>query len=133
MIGARVTLATFDTRQVTRAAERAERQATFRGAAYVRSVARRSLGRPTKKRTPAPVGRPPRSQSGRLRRGIAFAVEGRGRAVIGAKASRLGKSGRAHEIGGRYKRRKYDRRPFMVPALERSTERVRELWRGSIR
>jgi hypothetical protein len=133
MIGARVISATFRPRRVVDAVAQAERRAMFRGAAYVRTTAKRSLGRRTKSGKPSAAGRPPRSQTGALRRGIRFKVDKRNRATIGPAKSVVGTSASAHEFGGKYRGRRYDRRPFMRPTLERSQDRIAALWAASLR
>ena len=42
-------------------------------------------------------------------------------------------SAKAHEFGGRYKRQKYPKRPFMGPALEKTNDRLPKLWAGSVK
>lgn len=129
---------------VLRAAERAERQYFFKASAFIRTVARRSFGRPSKKR-PRPAsapGKPPRSQTGQLKRSILFAVE-KTKAVIGAAGSGFGKSKtapRALELGGRSvyfaggrkRTAQYDKRPFMSPALRVAEPKLPSMWANAV-
>ena len=45
----------------------------------------------------------------------------------------VGQSARAHEFGGRYKRQRYPKRPFMGPALTKTKDRLPKHWAGSIK
>ncbi|MCC7085614.1 MAG: hypothetical protein IT427_11485 [Pirellulales bacterium] len=99
--------------------------------ATIRLTARRSIRR---SKTAAPAGQPPRTRRGQLRGAIVYAVEVREqRVVIGPEVSKVGKSGSAHERGGRYKRQHYPKRPFMGPALEKIQDRLPALWAGSVK
>ena len=53
--------------------------------------------------------------------------------VIGPEESKVGTSGAAHEHGGRYKRQRYPKRPFMGPALEKLQDRLPQFWARSVR
>ncbi|HEY1068408.1 MAG TPA: hypothetical protein VGE52_19955 [Pirellulales bacterium] len=112
----------------------AARDGSFRSlghaGAAIRLAARRSI---KKSKSASPEGRPPHSRKGQLRGAIVYAVEAeRQLVVIGPEAAQVGTSGRAHEFGGRYKRQRYPKRPFMGPALEKLKERLPKLWAGSV-
>ena len=88
----------------------------FKWASFLRTVARRSI---RKRKKPSAAGSPPSTQTRRLRNAILFHVyRGEGKAIIGPTANIVGPSGAAHEFGGTYKGDKFDRRPFMGPALD---------------
>ena len=39
----------------------------------------------------------------------------------------------AHEFGGRFRQERYQKRPFMGPALERIRPRLARMWAGTLR
>lgn len=100
-------------------------------AALIRTTARRSI---RKRKNLGPPGKPPRTKFGQLRRAIFFSVDKpRQVAVIGPSYDGVGRSGAAHEYGGRYKGRKYPKRPFMGPALEKSQDKLPKMFRGILK
>jgi hypothetical protein len=83
---------------------------------------------------PSSPGQPPHTHTRRLPRAIKYAVEkSKQTVVIGPDVVSFGTAGRAHEHGGRYKRERYPRRPFMKPALEKVKHRLPMFWIGSVR
>ena len=87
-----------------------------------------------KSKGPASPGQPPHTHTRRLPRAIKYAVEkNRQTVVIGPAVESFGKAGRAHEHGGRYRRERYPKRPFMGPALEKTKSRLPKFWAGSVR
>ena len=99
--------------------------------AAIRLAARRSIRKST---AAAAEGRPPNTRRGQLRRSIMYAVDKQhGVVLIGPQYEVVGRSARAHEFGGRYRRERYPKRPFMGPALEKLTPRLPRMWAGSIR
>lgn len=103
----------------------------YRAAGYVRTVARRSIRRRSKSGKPAPLGKPPKSPTGDLKRAILFYVDReRTTAIVGPDAQQVGDVGAAHEFGGRYKGQHYPRRPFMSPALRQSLHVIPQQFRG---
>lgn len=78
-------------------------------------------------------GSPPYTLKGLLSKSIRFDVDkGKKRAIIGPRFSLVGLSGRAHELGGRYKGQQYPKRPFMYPALVKSKSRFIGRWSGRL-
>jgi hypothetical protein len=115
--------------------KRKAKQGTFNSlghaGAAVRLAARRSIRR---RETQSAIGQPPHTRRGQLRRAIAYAVDkARQRVLIGPDAAVVGSSGAAHEFGGRYRRERYPKRPFMGPALIQVKGRLPKLWANSIR
>jgi len=111
------------------------RQGSFKSlghaGAAIRLTARRSIRR---RKSASPVGTPPSTRRGQLKRAIAFAVEKQQQlVVIGPQHEVVGESAKAHEFGGRYRREQYEKRPFMGPALEKVKDRLPPLWAGSVR
>jgi hypothetical protein len=97
----------------------------------VRLAARRSIRRSPKSSLP---GTPPHTRRGQLRRAILYAVERhQQRVVIGPAYDIVGRSPMAHEFGGRFRHERYDRRPFMGPALEKIKDRLPRMWGTSVR
>mgnify|MGYP007026490821 CR=1 FL=1 len=120
-----------ETRRVKAKAQTANFKNLGQAGASLRLVARRSIRR---RKTPSPEGQPPNTRAGQLRRAILYAIEAREQTVvIGPDVDVVGTSGAAHEQGGRYKREKYPRRPFMGPALEKIKDRLPPLWAGSVK
>ena len=119
-----------DVKKVLRRARRANIENLGHAGATIRLIARRSI---RKRKGPAPAGQPPHTRRGQLRGAILYAVEKeKERVVIGPGHSKVGKSGSAHEHGGRYKRTRYRRRPFMGPALVKVKPRLPRMWAGSV-
>lgn len=99
--------------------------------AAIRLTARRSI---RTRQKPSPPGTPPHTRRGQLRRAIAYDVDKpRGVVVIGPERGAVGKSGSAHEFGGRYLRQRYPKRAFMGPALEKLEDRLPDFWANSVR
>lgn len=103
-----------------------------RAAFLVRGVAQRSL---RTAKGPSPAGSPPHThRRRRLSTAILYATDrNRGYAVIGPAVHMVGRSGAAHEKGGKYKRQRYPRRPFMGPALEQVRPHLPRMWRAMVR
>ncbi len=100
-------------------------------AATIRLVARRSIRR---RKTAAMPGTPPNTRRGQLKRSIVYALDKqRGVALIGPDFDVVGAAGKAHEFGGRFRRERYPKRPFMGPALEKVKDRLPPMWANSIR
>lgn len=120
-----------ETRNVTRAADKANFKNLFQAAAYIRTTARRSIRKSKKAST---AGTPPNTRAGQIRNAIVFAVDRqRESAVIGPTVERVGTSGSAHEHGGSYRGGMYPKRAFMLPALIRSLPRMPATWSNSVR
>ena len=102
-----------------------------RAGGAVRLTARRSM---RKRKGPSKVGTPPNTHTGGLKKSILYSVDARaGSVVIGPDATIVGDFARAHEFGGTYRGRKYDKRPFMGPALDKIKPRLPEFWGSSVR
>ncbi len=113
-----------------RASEGSIRSLGHAGAA-LRLTARRSIRRSGR---PSAPGRPPHTRRGQLKRSLRYAVEkNRERVLIGPTYTVVGRSARAHEFGGRYRRETYPKRPFMGPALMKIRSRLPRMWADSIR
>ncbi|MCL2645607.1 MAG: hypothetical protein FWD61_01215 [Phycisphaerales bacterium] len=121
----------LDAKKVMAAAKRGNITSLGHAAGAIRLAARHSIKKSPKK---SPAGTPPNTRKGRLRGAIKYAVsKSPPSAVIGPDAANAGTSGKAHEFGGKYKRERYDRRPFMLPALENVKPRLPKCWENSIR
>ena len=97
----------------------------------IRKVARHSIRRSPVASAP---GTPPHTRRGQLKAAILYAVEkARESVVIGPDYGVMGLSAMPHEFGGRYRRQRYPRRPFMGPALENVRDRLPRLWAASVR
>jgi hypothetical protein len=121
----------FDKSKVLVKAKKANITNLGHAGAALRLAARRSI---RTRQKPSPVGTPPHSRRGQLRRAIAYSVDkARGLVVIGPERDAVGKSGSAHEFGGRYRRERYPKRPYMGPALEKIQDRLPDFWANSVR
>ena len=116
---------------VARKAKRANIQSLAHAGAAIRLAARRGIRR---RKKASPAGQPPSTRRGLLRSAILYAVEKQNNlVVIGPEHSKVGRSGSAHEHGGRYRRQWYPQRPFMRPALEKNKDRLPKFWAGSVK
>jgi len=133
VIGAKAKIK-FDARKIANAAKRGNITSVGHAAAAIRLRAWYSIRKSPKK---SRVGMPPNSRKGRLRKALKYAVSklpsGGVGAVIGPDIKVAGTSGKAHEFGGKYKRERFDRRPFMGPALDYVKPRMSAFWKNSIR
>ena len=117
--------------RVRRSARRAQIENLGHAGAAIRLVARHSIRRSPRASAP---GKAPHTRRGQLKRAILYAVEkARQSVVIGPVYPLIGLSATAHEFGGRYRRARYPRRPFMGPALEKTRDRLPRFWAGSVR
>lgn len=111
---------------------KAANEAAFRNlghaAASIRKDAASTIERSQDASAP---GEPPHTRRGQLNRAFRFDVSPDS-AIVGPLFSVVGVSAAAHEFGEEYRGEDYPERPFMGPALERSTPRFLESWRGSI-
>ena len=120
-----------DIPKVIRKVRRANIESLGHAGATIRLTAKRSI---RKSPNPAEPGTPPKTRRGQLRRSIRFAVEqNKQRVVIGQDHRLVAQSARAHEFGGRYRRERYPKRPFMGPALTKTQSRLPRHWAGSVR
>jgi len=119
------------TAQIQRKVQQGNFKSLGHAAATIRLVARRSIRR----RKPAAMpGNPPHTRRGQLKRSIMYALDKqRGVALIGPIFELIGTAGKAHEFGGKFRRERYPKRPFMGPALEKVKDRLPPMWAGSIR
>jgi len=100
-------------------------------AAVIRLTAKRSIRK--RKRASSP-GRPPHTHTKRLPSAILYRVDKtRQVALIGPSARIVGIAGAEHERGGRRRKERFPRRPFMFPALEKTAPRLPKHWAGSVR
>ncbi|HYW78050.1 MAG TPA: hypothetical protein VE890_00675 [Thermoguttaceae bacterium] len=121
----------FDGRKVHQKAKQANITNLGHAGAALRLIARRSI---RQRKGPAPAGSPPHTHTRRLPRAILYAVDRqRSLVVIGPAKHLAGTSGRAHEHGGQYRGERYERRPFMGPALVKIKNRLPKLWAGSVK
>lgn len=115
--------------RVRKAAHQARITGIRHGAAAIRQLARRAIRRGKRASRP---GQPPHTRRGRLKQSILFEATDRS-AIIGPAAQFVGAAGSAHEFGGRYRGRQYDRRPFMAPALESLRPRLPKFWAATLK
>lgn len=104
-------------------------------ASFIRTAARRSMrraGKNPRKSPPSPPGQPPRARLGYLRDFLFFAFDLRSNTIVVGPA-RLGNSKvpGLHEFGGvqldNGALKRYPPRPYMVPALRLSQDKLRSL------
>lgn len=130
MVGLKVKT-TSNTKPIVAKAQRAEITNLGHAGAAVRLTARRSIRRSRKE---SPPGSPPHTRRGQIKRAIQYTVEKQNNlVVVGTSSEIVGRAGSAHELGGRFRRQRYDKRPFMGPALENITPRLPKLWANSVK
>lgn len=117
--------------KVTNAVQKAAFKNLSHAAASIRKAARESI---EKAEGPSEPGQPPHTHKRQfLKNAIVFDVDkAKDEAVIGPRFSRVGESGKAHEMGGEYKGADYPDRPFMFPAMNNNLERFAGDWAGSV-
>jgi hypothetical protein len=121
----------FDARKIKNKADAGTFKGLNHAAAAIRLTARRSIRRSPKKSS---SGKPPHTRRGLLKRALLYNVDkSKMRAVIGPAYSIAGRSGCAHEFGGKYYGRKYPARSFMGPALKVNKQRISSFWSASIK
>jgi hypothetical protein len=130
MVGSRVKTKD-DFAKVVKAARKANIETLGHAGGYIRKVARHSIKQSPK---PSAPGTPPHTRRGQIKRAILYAVEkDRQSVVIGPSAEIVGESASAHEFGGRYKRERFPKRPFMGPALKETQPQLPSMWSGSVK
>lgn len=117
--------------QLMGAVKYANRKSLRRAGAYVRKIARNMIHRSRKSSAP---GNPPNTRRGQLKRSILFGLDEDARGVvIGPAKSIIGLAATPHEYGGRFRGRKYPKRPFMGPALSKAESYLPEIWKDSLK
>lgn len=120
----------MDVKKVLRKKKRGNLDSLGKAGAYVRTVMSRTIGSNKK---PRPPGRPMTSPTRRAKKSILFhASKETESVVIGPSHRIMGKSMHAHEFGRKHKGVQEPARPFAVPSLEKSQEKLSPFWRGSI-
>ena len=115
----------------------AGKRADFRNLGHAGAIIRKVAGGSIRLgKTPSAAGSPPhtKGKSRNFKKGILYAVErvyGTDVLVIGTSASILGDSGKAHELGGIFRGHVYQKRPFMVPALDKVRSQIPAEWAGT--
>lgn len=140
----------FRRQAVRRAVKKANFNSMGRAGAFTRQIMRRSIRRRKKGGKPSAPGQPPKS-TGPLREAILFEVSPqRDDVAIGPTFGGFGKLGQLHEEGGtaivkefttskdgritsRKVKRKYPKRPFAQPALDKARPRLPKLWANSVK
>ena len=141
MIGLQFKIESDTTKKVEKAADKA----TFKNLGHAASSIRKSAIESIKPAEgPSAPGTPPHTHTagvtkkgkpkkGHLPRAIVYDVDKAAQeAVIGPRASVVGESGAAHELGGEFHGDDYPERPFMFPALETNAPRLADEYAGSI-
>lgn len=120
----------FDEKSLLAKVAKASIDVLRRMGAYVRKVARSKVKISP---NPSPVGSPPNSRNGLLKRSILFGVEKqRQSVVIGPSEAIIGTAASAHEFGGAYKKERYPKRPLMGPSLKESMPHLAKFWQDAV-
>ena len=123
--GIKVTL--YDKRTLTET-NRSVMRVFIKAAAYTRTVARNSIKSSGKKNKPSSPGSPPKSRTGYLKRNILFWPDRKNLSVkIGPAVMSGTKSNEIPgvlEEGGMIDGIRYEKRPYMNPALEKAKARL---------
>ena len=121
----------FDDRRILVAVKSGNNIALRRAGAYIRKAARNRVS--TSEKASAP-GSPPNTRQGLLKRSLLFGVDKqRESAVIGPAENIIGTAMVAHEFGGRYRKRRYPKRPLMGPTLVKTATKLPDLWEKSVK
>ena len=121
----------FDDRRIFAAVQNGNNIALRRAGAYIRKAARNRIT--TSEKASAP-GNPPNTRQGLLKLSLLFGVEKRRESVvIGPAESIIGTAMVAHEFGGRYRKRRYPKRPLMGQTLQRTATKLPDLWEKSVK
>lgn len=121
----------FNEEKVLHAVRNGGNKALTRAGAYVRKAARNAVSRSKNSSSP---GSPPHTRKGLLKRSILFGVEKqRQKVVIGPAYQFIGIAMTAHEFGGKFRRRKYPKRPLMGPTLIKTAPQLPKLWEDSVK
>lgn len=132
----------FDRAKVIAAMDAAARRVLSRFGAFVRQRAKTSI---RKRKGVSPVGGPPYSHVGLLRKFILFAYDSGSKSVVigptlltptSDAPSLLEYGGRRRVLApgtGRPASQRYRARPYMRPAFEQEKSRLPDLWKNSIR
>jgi len=140
----------FRRQAIKRAMKKANFSSLGKAGAFIRQIMRRSIRRRKEGGKPSEPGKPPKS-TGPLKEAILFEVSPQKDDVaIGPTFGGFGKLGALHEEGGtaigkvfeetadgRFKSKKvlkrYPKRPFAAPALEKARPRLPRLWANSVK
>ena len=121
----------MDAKRVVRAARSGSIKSLGHAGGALRMTAKRSIKR---SKAESPEGTPPHTRKGQLRRAILYAVEkSKQTVVVGPDVSVVSTAGTAHEFGGRFRGKRYPKRPFMGPALQKTKDRLPKMWAGSVK
>ena len=121
----------FYSQRVRDAAKKGSFKSLNHAGAAIRITARRSIRRNKK---PSREGTPPHTRKGQLKRSLRYAVnKDKGSVIIGPTYTMVGRSGMAHEFGGKYKKQHYAARSFMGPALTQMRGRLPKMWADSVK
>jgi len=121
----------FYSQRMRDAAKKASFKSLNHAGAAIRLTARRSIRRNKK---PSREGTPPHTKKGQLKRSLRYAVnKDKGSVIIGPTYTVVGRSGMAHEFGGKYYGRDYPKRKFMGPALNKMEKKIPKSWADSVK
>jgi len=117
--------------RVKKRVDKSKRRVLSKAGSYVFTTARQSIKR---RKSKSPVGSPPSTRKGEIKRAVLFAVEpDKDRVTIGPAFSRIKRVGMAHEFGTRFRKQKFKKRPFMGPAFTKNKDEFPKLWKNSVR
>ncbi len=121
----------FYERRVLVAVRDANYKALRRTGAYVRKAAQNRVMQSSKASTP---GTPPNTRRGLLKKSLLFGAEKKKQSVVIGPAEKfIGTAMVAHEYGGKYRKRRYPKRPLMGPTLEKTASKIPNLWDKAIK
>lgn len=121
----------FDERRILVAVESGNLTALRRTGAYIRKAARNKVTTSSNSSTP---GSPPNTRRGLLTNSLLFGVEKHiPSVVIGPAKSMIGVSMTAHEYGGKYRGRRYPKRPLMNPTLTAVIPKLPKLFENVVK
>lgn len=137
----------FEKQKVMKAIKKANITNIFKAAGFIQKTMKNSIKRRNPKKIEktvdgvdrlvnqsSAVGQPPLTKEGALKNAIIFEVSKQGdNAIIGPDGGKVSNVGKAHEFGGSFRGRDYQRRPFAAPALEKVRNKLPKLWAKSVK
>ncbi len=116
----------FEKQKILMVVDRANIKGLRRAGAYIRKAARNQVKTSQSASMP---NSPPNTRRGLLKQSILFGVEKQRKSVvIGPSEKFIGKSMKAHEFGGNYRKRRYPKRPLMGPTLIKTNKTLPKFW-----
>lgn len=133
LIGVEAKFSKKEEASLLRAVDRANDRSLSSAAFIVRKIAAKGIKGRKNKDIASPVGTPPFTHGGFIRRALRYHVDRpRDEALVGFQYSVIGDVAHTHEFGAVEEGRQYPERPTVRPALEAGLGLIAGQWQGSI-